>query len=741
MRSEEQNTIRLGGKSKLSRGLSFGFIFHISYFVFTSLSAAPSEEAYRFYLKGLLHERFGEPQMALKQYERVIALDPETAFVHEAMAGLAMRLGQMDRALEEAQEVVRLEPNDPKSYIVLGRVRLARAEMAEASEAFDQALKVDPNHNEALLYAAHIRVASRSDEALALYERFLQNNPTSVEVRARIAEIQQRQGDLKAATQSWKKVLEIDPGDFSAHLALAQIYEIRGDTAAAVAEYEACRFLDPDSISVLARLGEMYYRFGDSNLAEQSFRRALERAPDDPTLNFWMALILEERKEWPGALRHMEKAAETSQEPGVLLRMAYYLSQLDQGEKALRILQRLHKRFPDNPDFLFYVAMAYEDLGKPRQAVRWLEQAVRLDPNRVEAYFHLGTNWDALKKFDKAETYLQRTIELDPRHSVALNYLGYSWADRGTHLDKAVELIRRALAEEPDNGAYLDSLGWAYFKMGRMADAEDALAKAVGRIQDPLVWEHYGDVLSAAGKTPEAVRAWQEGLILEPDRPALLERLKGHERYLLPKTEARRLLKRVEGNFRQLHSLAGTMRLQGKEKGRTFHGRGLFFYSRPQLFRLEFWGPFFVPQALLLKNPEGLHWVPPQPSGPWAQQEAWLALLGDFLSGELASRFDDPAVVVENKGSVILYRAAFGEARLDARKKVLTDLHWKGADAAGDLRVRFRDYREVEGLSVPARVECSTPEGEVVLFLETRRMKINSVLDASLFRVPRSTAR
>jgi tetratricopeptide (TPR) repeat protein len=109
-----------------------------------------------------------------------------------------------------------------------------------------------------------------------------------------------------------------------------------------------------------------------------------------------------------------------------------------------------------------------------------------------------------------------------------MNYLGYMWADKGVNLDEAQRLITQALEIEPDNGAYLDSLGWVYFKQGKYADALAQLRKAEGKLKepDPTVFEHLGDVLDKLGQREEAVGYWKKAAELDPKNEELARKLK-----------------------------------------------------------------------------------------------------------------------------------------------------------------------------------------------------------------------
>ena len=125
---------------------------------------------------------------------------------------------------------------------------------------------------------------------------------------------------------------------------------------------------------------------------------------------------------------------------------------------------------------------------------------------------------------DKAATLLKRSIELDPSKAAqAYNYLGYMWVDRNLNLDEAGSLIKKALEIEPANGAYLDSLGWFYFKKGDYTRALTELLHAADLINppDPVVYEHIGDTYRSLGNTAQALAYWQKGLTLDSQSQSL----------------------------------------------------------------------------------------------------------------------------------------------------------------------------------------------------------------------------
>ena len=120
---------------------------------------------------------------------------------------------------------------------------------------------------------------------------------------------------------------------------------------------------------------------------------------------------------------------------------------------------------------------------------------------------------DKQKRHADAEAAFRQVIAKEPENAAALNYLGYMLADRGERLDESVGLLKRALQIEPDNGSYLDSLGWAYYKAGKLDLAADNLGRAAEQLtNNSIIQDHYGDVLFKLGRFDEAIAAWNRAI-------------------------------------------------------------------------------------------------------------------------------------------------------------------------------------------------------------------------------------
>ena len=166
-------------------------------------------------------------------------------------------------------------------------------------------------------------------------------------------------------------------------------------------------------------------------------------------------------------------------------------------------------------------------LERFEESVPFLERALaRIDAGveeadaatRVGLLFQLGASYERTRRYEEAAEQFQAVLAIQPEHSTAMNYLGYMWADNNENLEQALDLVRRAVALEPNNGAYVDSLGWALFRLGKFEEARRHLERANQLVpEDSVILEHLGDVYVALGDERRAREAYEHALAINDD--------------------------------------------------------------------------------------------------------------------------------------------------------------------------------------------------------------------------------
>ncbi len=409
-----------------------------------------------------LYEDEDKLDEALAVLEKLAARDPENPAVGERIVLDLARAGRFPEAEQRARALVAKRPENRAAQRLLATVLFERGTSAEAERILRTLMEADADEPSArrLLASEYVR-ERRFPEGRAIYEEMI-----------RAAGDEPRKREVKAAA-----VVELG---FIAYL--------EKDYA------EARRILAPVAISgdvVQSRAARILLAADrDSEDFADGMARAKALAAAQPQDTEWEAATAEFR------YRLGETAAAEATLDG-----------LGASGKVERMLA---------------AADAYGRLKRYDAAVRIAREAAVKYPESTDALFRLGSSLERGGNPAEGEKVFLQLLTMRPNDSATQNYLGYMWADQGVQLERARDMLEKAVAREPRNAAYLDSLGWAYFRLGQLQSAEKNLREAYRREPaDPTIEEHIGDLEARQGNVEGAIRHWEKALVLkheEPDR-------------------------------------------------------------------------------------------------------------------------------------------------------------------------------------------------------------------------------
>jgi tetratricopeptide (TPR) repeat protein len=299
---------------------------------------------------------------------------------------------------------------------------------------------------------------------------------------------------------------------------LANYYEMKNDTAAALGEYAELLTLETKNLELYNHVGELYAGAAVSNLEEAGkyFLKAWALDKSDPTSNFWLSVISESRRDFAAAASYLEGSGALKEDSGLVLRLAYYYTQSGRYEKAITLLEGAAKKWPDNGEIAYFLALGYDDTGKSGRARELLKALLAKNPGNAEARMQYAVISERENDMAAAEEGFRYLLSKNPANANVLNYLGYALADRGLKLEEAEVMISSAVAMEPGNGAYLDSLAWVKFRRGNLPGAAAGIKKAVKAVyDDAVIWAHAGAIYEAAGDYRTAWLAWKNSRLHE----------------------------------------------------------------------------------------------------------------------------------------------------------------------------------------------------------------------------------
>jgi tetratricopeptide (TPR) repeat protein len=485
---------------------------------------------------------------AEKAFQKALELDPDNEYALHGLALLYSDLGDTKTAVQMWERLAQRNPH-PRIFRALAATLSEARDYSGAVAALRRALELAPKDTEIKReLAENLLLKGDYNEAATLYGELADANPRDAQYPLRLSQIYRQQGDLKKAREAHERAKALDPGSLEVQYNEVNLLEAEGQLASAIARLKEIlnstarvAYAPPERanrVMLLERLGLMYRANEQPSEAVEAFR---QMAQLDADLGARAAAQIIETyraaKQFAQAEQEAERAFKQYPNDRMLrLVRASLLADLGRGAEAVAEVKRLLDGSKDRETYLALAQICEKtkDFAGMAAALDEAERLSQSDEEREVVFFMRGAMYERMKKYDQAEAEFRRVLKMNPRNASALNYLGYMFADREVNLEEALELIQRAVELEPNNGAYLDSLGWVYYRLGRLDEAERYLRLALERVpRDPTVNDHLGDVLYRQGKIKEAIAQWQISLKeweagskaeLEPDEVAKIQK-------------------------------------------------------------------------------------------------------------------------------------------------------------------------------------------------------------------------
>jgi len=270
---------------------------------------------------------------------------------------------------------------------------------------------------------------------------------------------------------------------------------------------------------------------GELERAAAEYKKALALDPQSSFLHLSLASVFIKKNDPDQAISHLKQSINLEPEavePHAILALVYAAQNRDElaSEEYAVALKNAARLEPKNAEIYKSLGMVYLQQKKLKEAEGIFKVVTDLSPNDQEAHFYLANIYFELKNYQGVEKELLAAIKLNPDYHEALNFLGYFYLEQDKNIEEAGSMIRKALSFDPENGAYLDSLGWYYFKKGKYKEALQEIEKAASLVSDPEIYDHLGEVNLKTGNKEQARLNWEKALKLDPSREKIKQKLK-----------------------------------------------------------------------------------------------------------------------------------------------------------------------------------------------------------------------
>lgn len=509
------------------------------------------------YLSGRIARGDHDTATAADFYTKALAEDPSNEVILEQAFLLETGSAHWDRALQFAHDLVKIEPAHRIAQFLLGCEAFKQGKYDEADQHFAEARQGPIADLTSTLARAWVKeAAGKPDEAFAILDSLSDADWAQFYQRYHRGLIADVAGKRDIAAESLAVAFKKNPGTlrvseaYARHamnsnnrkLALQILKTHIGKTAghplsrALLDDINAGQVPPLLVVSPTDGLAEVFYGIGDALAGEGGLdmgiiflQFSLYLKPDFPLAHVALAEAYDNAKRYDLELQAFDRIPEAS--PlwlSVQIQKAFALNSLERVDESKALLDSLIAKNPKDIrplDALGNIMRSHERYADARDAY---SRAIALLPKPTKdnwaLFYSRGVCNERLKDWPAAEADLKRALALSPEESVVLNYLGYSWVDQGMHLKTAMDYIRKAVKLKPEDGYYVDSLGWAYFRLGNLPAAVEQLERAVElRPDDPIINDHLGDAYWRIGRKLEAKYQWQQSLSLKPESEQLVE--------------------------------------------------------------------------------------------------------------------------------------------------------------------------------------------------------------------------
>jgi tetratricopeptide (TPR) repeat protein len=521
-----------------------------------------------YFLVGESTAMAGNSAVSVKAFRNAYNLDPNPYIGGKVIEG-EIRQGS-ESVLLDAERMTLLYPQSADLHFQLGQARLKARQVNLAIESFERCLSLDPNNEKAYVVLIQIYQAMNEPQrAMVVAKALIEQNPASMLGRVLLAKLNLMSGSHGEARRIIERAYDMHPSHPEVILIYALSLELTGDSSKAVSLYEQLYRLNPTNDELIGRMLQLYREIGNLDQALSILDDMLSGAgAERPGVLFQKAIILwelnrfdeaeiildslhskfpqsdrvvyllglgkERNKKFDEALElYASIEKESSLFPASELRRAVVLRSLERWSEAITIVEPLLKA--GNAEWEVYALAAdlYAQEKQYLRSVQILQESTKRHPEqKSKAWFMVGVYFERAGERERCIEAMRQVLAVEPNNAAALNYLGYLFAEAGENLNEAKELIEKAVRLKPEDGYYLDSLGWVYFKLGQFQKALELLEKADKLApNEGVILEHLGEVHLKLGNNKKAKDHFQRALkanLEERDR----ERIEARAKYV-----------------------------------------------------------------------------------------------------------------------------------------------------------------------------------------------------------------
>lgn len=450
-----------------------------------------------YYKLGRLLET-SQPARAIEVYKKLLKIIGDEWTVLIRVAELYERIGDEENTITTIKKLLEIDPSNLAIQKLLVESLFRYKKYDEAMQIVDDILKTFPDDLDARERKAQIYLAlDKWKEASAEYQALFDQEDISLEAKVRIGAAyfaeSFRDSSLLAVAKNLFIQLDNDTTDWQIKMYLGAVYLSENQDTLALKYFSEVIDLAPWNVEAWIRMGGIYFDNARYDDAITLLNNCIDRFPQDFAINFLLGISYAQSAKYEDAKIYLGKSIKLNDnDPNALSAYGFALSQLKENDTALI----------------------------------YLKKALIVDPENINVLGQIGLIYDGLGNYEDSDNYYSRAIRIDSNDATVNNNYAYSLSKRKINLDVALLLAQKAIEKEPENSAFLDTIGWVYFALENYSKAIEYIQKAVDfGGERPVILEHLGDALFMNGETERAIEVWKRALELDNSNQALKNKI------------------------------------------------------------------------------------------------------------------------------------------------------------------------------------------------------------------------
>ncbi len=455
-------------------------------------------------------------------------LDPNSLEAEQASSQLLIASGNLNEAKPHLAKLLAKEDTRASGFLALNSLFTRQADKKLVQSVITDLAKPYPNLAEAHFAIAHAALNAKDTEVMQAELDMAEELRPGWEIPILMrAQILQKESPDQAIT-AYRDFLKKYPKANDVRIALAKLLVNQKRFDEAKPELVQLAKAAKDNPDIHAVLGLLAIESKDYPAAEQYFQQSLKNGFKDPEqIYIYLGKLADQQKNDTQALAWFDKVQPGEHFLEAKISEANVIARTQNTDAAIKILDEVDDLTTEQQIIVIETQAGLLSQAKRNQeSFDLLDKAVQNIANTPDLIFEYASAAERIGKYDLMETELNKVIAMKPDYAAAYNALGYSLADRNVKLDLAKELIDKALALTPDDHYMIDSLGWVYYRLGKLDLAVEQLRRAYNIEADPEIAAHLGEVLWQQGKQEEARKIWQSALKENPANEVLLSTTK-----------------------------------------------------------------------------------------------------------------------------------------------------------------------------------------------------------------------